>query len=35
MYPERNLEENAMVTRFGPSPTGFGSYGSLLVAFAK
>ena len=23
MYPERNLEENAMVTRFGPSPTGF------------
>lgn len=35
MYPERNLEENAMVTRFGPSPTGFVHMGSLLVAFAN
>lgn len=33
MYPERNLPENAMVTRFGPSPTGFVHMGSLLVAF--
>ena len=22
-YPERNLEEGAVVTRFAPSPTGF------------
>ena len=35
MYPERNLEDNAMVTRFGPSPTGFVHMGSLLVAFAN
>ena len=33
MYPERNLPEGAMVTRFGPSPTGFVHMGSLLVAF--
>ena len=33
MYPERNLPEVAMVTRFGPSPTGFVHMGSLLVAF--
>lgn len=32
-YPKRNLPENAMVTRFGPSPTGFVHMGSLLVAF--
>ena len=23
MYPKRNLEEGAVVTRFAPSPTGF------------
>ncbi len=33
LYPERNLPEGAMVTRFGPSPTGFVHMGSLLVAF--
>ena len=33
MYPERDLPEGAMVTRFGPSPTGFVHMGSLLVAF--
>ena len=32
-YPERNLEEGAMVTRFGPSPTGFVHMGSLFGAF--
>ena len=33
MYPERNLSEGAMVTRFGPSPTGFVHMGSLFGAF--
>ena len=33
MYPERDLPENAMVTRFGPSPTGFVHMGSLFGAF--
>ena len=32
-YPERNLKESAMVTRFGPSPTGFVHMGSLFGAF--
>ena len=32
-YPERNLAEGAMVTRFGPSPTGFVHMGSLFGAF--
>lgn len=40
MYPERNLEKGAIVTRFAPSPTGFlhiGSVFTCLVAsnFAK
>ena len=28
-YPERNLPEGAIVTRFAPSPTGFVHLGSL------
>ena len=40
MYPERNLDKDAIVTRFAPSPTGFlhiGSVFTCLVAnnFAK
>lgn len=34
MYPERDLEEGAMVTRYGPSPTGSVHLGNLLSAFA-
>ena len=33
MYPERNLPEGAIVTRFAPSPTGFVHMGSLLTTF--
>ena len=33
-YPERNLPAEAMVTRYGPSPTGFVHLGNLLSAFA-
>ena len=33
-YPERKLKEGAMVTRYGPSPTGFVHLGNLLSAFA-
>ena len=32
-YPERNLPDGAMVTRFAPSPTGFVHMGSLLASF--
>lgn len=32
MYPNRNLPEGAMVTRFAPSPTGFIHVGSLFGA---
>lgn len=31
-YPKRNLPENAMVTRFAPSPTGFLHTGSLFTS---
>ena len=33
MYPERNLEDGAMVTRYGPSPTGSVHLGNLYSAF--
>ena len=32
-YPKRNLSDTAIVTRFGPSPTGFVHMGSLFGAF--
>ena len=35
MYPERNLGEGAIVSRFAPSPTGFVHMGSLLTAFIE
>ena len=33
LYPERNLPEGAIVSRFAPSPTGFVHMGSLRSAF--
>ena len=35
MYPERNLEKGAQVTRLAPSPTGFMHIGNLFVALAN
>ena len=34
LYPKRDLPEGAMVTRYGPSPTGSVHLGNLLSAFA-
>ena len=34
-YPERNLPEGAVVSRFAPSPTGFVHMGSLLTSFVE
>ncbi len=33
LYPKRDLPENAMVTRYGPSPTGSVHLGNLFSAF--
>lgn len=33
-YPERKLNDGAMVTRFAPSPTGFVHMGSLYTSFS-
>ncbi len=35
MYPERDLEEGAIVTRFAPSPTGFVHIGGLYQALCS
>lgn len=35
MYPERNLPEGAVVSRFAPSPTGFVHMGSLMSSFVE
>ena len=35
MYPERDLPEGAVVSRFAPSPSGFVHMGSLLAAFVE
>ena len=35
IYPERNLEEGAVVSRFAPSPTGFVHMGSLLTTLIE
>lgn len=32
LYPERNLKDNACVTRFAPSPTGFMHIGNFMMA---
>ena len=34
-YVKRNLPEDAVVTRFAPSPTGFVHMGSLLASFVE
>ena len=35
IYPERNLDEGAVVSRFAPSPTGFVHMGSLLTTLIE
>ena len=32
-YPKRNLPDNAVVTRYAPSPTGYVHMGALFAAF--
>ena len=32
LYPERELDDNCMVTRYGPSPTGSVHLGNLFSA---
>ena len=33
VYPERNLDSSAIVTRYAPSPTGFVHMGALFASF--
>ena len=33
LYPERNLPEGAIVTRYAPSPTGFVHMGALYQSY--
>lgn len=35
MYPKRNLDSNAIVTRFAPSPTGFQHIGSVFASLVE
>lgn len=35
IYPERNIDDKAVVSRFAPSPTGFVHMGSLLASFVS
>lgn len=35
MYPVRDLKDNAIVTRYAPSPTGFIHIGALLASFTE
>ena len=34
-YPKRNLPDNAIVTRYAPSPTGFVHMGNIYAAFIE
>lgn len=34
-YPKRNLPDNAIVTRYAPSPTGFVHMGNIYIAFIE